>query len=358
MKKFAILLLMSCFALTAAAQDETAEAENVKNVRKKFFNISYLSDKIKFSEGNIGLNNAFDEVEGIANDKNIGIKNNWGISLTRGRSYMLHKKPIARLISIGIDASFFDVSYSNYTASFNDLGASDLDLGELEDFDADDLNDKMDFHKMEYSFQVGPSITITPGQKLTVAAYFRYAPTFSCLYVDETFAGQLRFDVRHRSLGSLRQDRRRHRGSSGQLHLQDLLGRSRLLGQQDQDVGLPRLYPVPLVEFCQCAKREEFPHGNSSLFFLYFWSQKYKKNLFPCFSVAKSSKSHPTDSDVDVRTPESGVGRLFAGLQANRPRRSRFQPSVRFFAIGPSRESPCGKTGSRKSRWKLAVGIN
>ena len=33
MKKFAILLLMSCFALAAAAQDETAEAENVKNVR-------------------------------------------------------------------------------------------------------------------------------------------------------------------------------------------------------------------------------------------------------------------------------------------------------------------------------------
>ena len=45
MKKFAILLLMSCFALTAAAQDETAEAENVKNVRKKFFNISYLSTR-------------------------------------------------------------------------------------------------------------------------------------------------------------------------------------------------------------------------------------------------------------------------------------------------------------------------
>ena len=55
---------------------------------------------------------------------------------------------------------------------------------------------------------------------------------------------------------------------------------------------------------------------------------------FPCFSVAKSSKSHTTDSDVGVRKAESGVGRLFAGLQANRPRRSRFQPSVRFFAIG------------------------
>lgn len=80
MKKFAILLLMSCFALTAAAQDETAEAENVKNVRKKFFNISYLSDKIKFSEGNIGLNNAFDEVEGIANDKRTSASRTTGVS--------------------------------------------------------------------------------------------------------------------------------------------------------------------------------------------------------------------------------------------------------------------------------------
>ena len=73
------------------------------------------------------------------------------------------------------------------------------------------------------------------------------------------------------------------------------------------------------------------------LFFLYFWGQKYKKKTlfyFNCFSVAKSSKSHPTDSDVGVRKAESGVGRLFAGLQANRPRRSRFQPFVRFPAIG------------------------
>ena len=49
------------------------------------------------------------------------------------------------------------------------------------------------------------------------------------------------------------------------------------------------------------------------LFFLYFWGQKYKKKTlfyFNCFSMAKSSKSHPTDSDVGVRTSESGVGRL------------------------------------------------
>lgn len=181
MKKFAILLLMSCFALTAAAQDETAEAENVKNVRKKFFNISYLSDKIKVGDFSFSFNEISDEIQDIADSKNIGLKNNWGISLTRGRSYMLHKKPIARLISIGIDASFFDVSYANYTC--------DDDFKKVLLGNSDDDKEIGDFHKMEYSFQVGPSITITPGKKLTVAAYFRYAPTFSCLYVDETFAG-------------------------------------------------------------------------------------------------------------------------------------------------------------------------
>ncbi len=183
MKKFAILLLMSCFALSAAAQTETAEAENVKNVRKKFFNISYLSDKIKVGDFSFDFNEISDEIQDIADSKNIGLKNNWGISLTRGRSYMLHKKPIARLISIGIDASFFDVSYANYTC--------DDDFEKVFSGNSDDNDNKEigEFHKMEYSFQVGPSITITPGKKLTVAAYVRYAPTFSCLYVDETFAG-------------------------------------------------------------------------------------------------------------------------------------------------------------------------
>ena len=50
--------------------------------------------------------------------------------------------------------------------------------------------------------------------------------------------------------------------------------------------------------------------------------------------MAKSSKSHPTDSDAGVRKAEGGVGRLFAVLQATRPRRWRFQPSGRFSAIG------------------------
>ena len=84
---------------------------------------------------------------------------------------------------------------------------------------------------------------------------------------------------------------------------------------------------------CSAADRT-LPRKTTCGGFWYFWPQKYIKNFFLCFSMAKSSKSHTTDSDVGVRKAESGVGRLSAGLQANRPRRSRFQPSVRFSAIG------------------------
>ena len=84
---------------------------------------------------------------------------------------------------------------------------------------------------------------------------------------------------------------------------------------------------------CSAAARA-LPRKTTCGGFWYFWPQKYIKNFFLCFSMAKSSKSHPTDSDGGGRKAESGVGRLSAGLQANRPRRSRFQPFVRFPAIG------------------------
>ena len=49
--------------------------------------------------------------------------------------------------------------------------------------------------------------------------------------------------------------------------------------------------------------------------------------------MAKSSKSHPTDSDVGVRTSESGVGRLRGFASKPSPPLS-LSASARFFAIG------------------------
>ena len=63
---------------------------------------------------------------------------------------------------------------------------------------------------------------------------------------------------------------------------------------------------------CSAAART-LPRKTTCGGFWYFWPQKYKKETlfhFLCFSVAKSSKSHPTDSDAGGRKAESGVGRL------------------------------------------------
>lgn len=182
MKRIGLLLIAIMIGSSALAQGEFEI--QTKNVRKKFFNISYISDKVKL--GDLDLGGVLDEAGSVMHDNTEGIKNNWGISLTRGRSYMLHKKPIARLISIGIDASFFDVSYSNYTIIPSVLGAQwSEDAGRS----SDELMEETDLHKIEYSFQVGPSITITPGKRLTIAAYARYAPTFSAFIADGSFSG-------------------------------------------------------------------------------------------------------------------------------------------------------------------------
>lgn len=138
MRKLYLLSVMLCLGFSTMAQDEVQEIKPTKQVRKKFFNISYICDKIKPTDKDFSLSDSFDEIGSIANNKHSGFKNKWGVSLTRGRSYMLHKKPIARLINIGIDASFFDLSYSNYKIAPGLLGAR---INGTEESLADDRNE-------------------------------------------------------------------------------------------------------------------------------------------------------------------------------------------------------------------------
>lgn len=176
MKKFFLLILLAGVALPA-----TAQVDDPKPIRKRFLNISYISDKIKPSIDDLELGDLGDEIESIVNNDIKGLKNNWGIALTSGRTYSLHGKPLARLVTIGIDASFLDLSYSNYSVGW-EVNDSYLEEG-------GDLFEQRKLHKMEYSLQVGPSVTITPGQDITVSAYVRFAPSLTVCSVDKSWAG-------------------------------------------------------------------------------------------------------------------------------------------------------------------------
>lgn len=129
--------------------------ETSKEWRKKFINLS-------FTNATISQDNVQD------------LKSNYGVAFTVGRTFFLHK-PIGDMLRFGIDATWFDINYSNYEIEHITYWETD----------------KYQYHQGEISLHVGPSITFEPVKKLAVHAYFQYAPTFAMLYTgeSETFYG-------------------------------------------------------------------------------------------------------------------------------------------------------------------------
>ena len=83
---------------------------------------------------------------------------------------------------------------------------------------------------------------------------------------------------------------------------------------------------------CSAAPRA-IPRKTTCGGFWYFWPQKYIKNFFSAFrwrKAAKATRPIPMPASERLKAASGDC----AGLQANRPRRCRFQPSVRSFAIG------------------------
>ena len=138
---------------------ETLEKENLNQKiwkdRAKYFNIGYVNQKVT--------------------DKTFGgeIKSDFGVSLSNGKTYYLHKKPIVGMIKFGLDWTWLDVNYAKSV-----LETKDGDAGEIY---------SADMHQAEIGMQFGPSVTVNPIHHLKVSGYFRFAPSYSALYVDDTF---------------------------------------------------------------------------------------------------------------------------------------------------------------------------
>lgn len=113
---------------------------------------------------NIGFINGSLEQEGCPE-----LKSNYGAMFSVGRTFYLHKKPIGKVLKFGIDATWFDLSYTNYKIQH-------ITYWETED---------KQYHQGEVSMHIGPSITINPIDKLSIHGYFRYSPSFFALYMDD-----------------------------------------------------------------------------------------------------------------------------------------------------------------------------
>lgn len=149
MKTFLLIATFIISCISSFAQ------ETGKEWRKKFINLSFTNAT-------------------ISQDYVQDLKSNYGAAFTVGRTFFLHK-PIGDMLRFGIDATWFDINYTNY---------------DIEHITFWETN-KYQYHQGEVSMHIGPSITFEPFKIFTLHAYFQYAPTFATLYTGDskTFYG-------------------------------------------------------------------------------------------------------------------------------------------------------------------------
>ena len=168
MKKISfILLVLLCWSSMVSAQ------ENNNRLRKKYRNLSFVKQE-------------FEPASYFGMDQTL--KSNFGAAFTVGRTFYLHKKPIAGLIRFGLDATWFDLNYTNYK----------LEYRWEDNYDEEEEPETSNFHQAEIGMQVGPSVTVNPVGKLNVNAYFRFAPSFFSFIRRRYPPGKLCFLFCHR----------------------------------------------------------------------------------------------------------------------------------------------------------------
>ena len=126
--------------------------------RKGYFNFMYGKQDLTFEEDG---------------EESFKLKSDWAAAISFGRTFYLHKRPIAGMIKFGLDWSFLDLNVGSF---------------KVEEDDGYEVYEET-LYKGEAGMQFGPSITINPISHLKVAAYFRVVPSYSATYYDDEFKG-------------------------------------------------------------------------------------------------------------------------------------------------------------------------
>ena len=107
-------------------------------------------------------------------------KSDWSLFMSMGRTYYLHKKPIAKMIKFGFDWTYFDMGAAQYDkpeglVSLSGTETSELDLGVMQ---------------ADLGMHFGPSLTINPVSHLKVSGFFHVIPAASLVMIDDNIYAQ------------------------------------------------------------------------------------------------------------------------------------------------------------------------
>lgn len=126
--------------------------------RKGYFNMAFCNTKLS----------PVDDIKTGLGDANVpSYKSSWGVSLQLGRSYRLHKKPIANTLQFYIDYTYIDFGVNHFKAeggkylydSSNKYGVPG-DRGKTDYYYYIPWN--LEKYEANYSMSLGPSFTVAP----------------------------------------------------------------------------------------------------------------------------------------------------------------------------------------------------
>lgn len=166
----AISTVMGVGSLFAQNEDllslEKMENRMIWKDRAKYFNIGFVKQ----------------DVSAIADDFEIDLmKSDWGVSLSSGKTFYLHKQPIGGMVKFGLDWTWFDLNVAGH--SYYDYFAGDGYEDSFDGYYSEEDAEKV--YQAEIGMQVGPSITINPVHHLKISAYFRVTPSYSAFYMPD-----------------------------------------------------------------------------------------------------------------------------------------------------------------------------
>ncbi len=198
MKKTNLLaaLLLTVTASTAQAQTDSTSAALQDKLDSLQQSVTVLQEKensrVKTEYDNavwkrkrhISIGFSKQNMEDADNALDMKYKSQIGLTLDWGKTFYLHKKPIANIMKIGLDWSWVNLSFAKYKSGsgihFNNTPESDYSD------DGYEPNIDLGVYSLSAGMSVGPSLTFAPFyntgkglQHLLAQTYFHVTPSYT-----------------------------------------------------------------------------------------------------------------------------------------------------------------------------------
>ncbi len=136
-----------------AQEQDKSELNRIWRKRSDYLNLAFVVQNV---ETNI------DELSELNSE--------WGASMSWGKTFYLHRKPIGRVLKFGLDWTWLDLNGACF----------EQDMYSIFDGDYHET-----LYQLDAGMQFGPSITVNPVDHLKISTYFRVTPTFATVYAVE-----------------------------------------------------------------------------------------------------------------------------------------------------------------------------